>query len=95
MTTVKEQEGHYLATFTKLESGLNEHAPAWLPKLRHAAMESFAELGFPTTHDEEWIYTNVAPLAVHPLCSGARQADGGTSAARLSACRWPIWVAAA
>jgi len=67
MPTVKEQEGLYLTTFTRLESGLNEHAPAWLPKLRRAAMESFAELGFPTTHDEEWIYTNVAPLASTPF----------------------------
>ena len=67
MSTVKEQEELYLANFTRLESGLNEHAPAWLPKLRHAAMESFAELGFPTTHDEEWIYTNVAPLAAIPF----------------------------
>ena len=76
MTTVKEQEGLYLASFTRLESALNEHAPAWLPKLRHAAIESFAELGFPTTHDEEWIYTNVAPLASTPFVPRTREADG-------------------
>ena len=63
MTTVKEQEGLYLSEFTRLEKTLTENAPAWLSKLRHAAIRSFAELGFPTTHDEDWKYTNVAPLA--------------------------------
>jgi Fe-S cluster assembly protein SufD len=63
MNTLKEQEGLYLASFSRLESALNEHSPAWLSKLRRAAIESFAELGFPTTHDEEWLYTNVSPLA--------------------------------
>src|SRR5271157_1865078 len=67
MTTVKEQEGLYLASFTRLEKALNENAPAWLSKLRHAAMGSFAELGFPTTHDEEWLYTNVSALASTPF----------------------------
>ena len=28
-----------------------------------AAFARFAELGFPTTHDEEWRFTNVAPIA--------------------------------
>ena len=70
MTTLKEQEGTYLSTFTRLERALNENAPAWLPRLRHAAIESFAELGFPTTHDEEWIYTNVTPLVSTPFVPG-------------------------
>jgi Fe-S cluster assembly protein SufD len=67
MTSVKEQEGLYLSSFSRMESALNENAPAWLPKLRHAAIASFAELGFPTTHDEEWLYTNVATLAATPF----------------------------
>ncbi len=67
MTAVKEQEGHYLESFTRREGALNEHGPAWLPKLRRGAIDSFAELGFPTTHDEDWLYTNIAPLASLPL----------------------------
>jgi Fe-S cluster assembly protein SufD len=63
MTTIKEHEGLYLSSFTQQEAALNEHSPAWLRQLRRQAIEGFAELGFPTTHDEEWIYTNVAPLA--------------------------------
>jgi Fe-S cluster assembly protein SufD len=67
MNPVKEQEGLYLANFTRQEAGLNQRAPAWLSKLRRGAIESFAELGFPTTHDEEWIYTNVSALASTPF----------------------------
>jgi Fe-S cluster assembly protein SufD len=67
MNTLKEQEGIYLKSFAQVESALNEHAPAWLPKLRHAAIESFAELGFPKPRDEEWLYTNVSTLASTPF----------------------------
>ncbi len=63
MNTLKELEGTYLSNFTRLEKTLNESAPAWLPNLRRAAIDSFAERGFPTTHDEEWLYTNVSPIA--------------------------------
>ncbi len=67
MTAVKEQEGLYLSRFTHLENTLNENTAAWVPKLRRLAIESFAELGFPSTHDEEWKYTNVAPLVSVPF----------------------------
>ena len=62
MTLVKEQEGVYLARFTEWEETLNDGMPAWLQSLRRTAIEGFAELGFPTTHDEDWKYTNVAPF---------------------------------
>jgi Fe-S cluster assembly protein SufD len=41
----------------------NAPAASWLELLREKALESFEKLGFPTTHNEEWKYTNVAPLA--------------------------------
>jgi Fe-S cluster assembly protein SufD len=36
---------------------------AWLEGLRESGMRRFAELGFPTTKDEEWRFTNVAAIA--------------------------------
>ena len=33
------------------------------PELRERAARRFSELGFPSTHDEEWRFTNVAPIA--------------------------------
>lgn len=43
------------------------HKPAWLFPLRKAGMARFAELGFPTLHDEDWRFTNTAPLVKLPF----------------------------
>ncbi|MEE2775592.1 MAG: Fe-S cluster assembly protein SufD [Acidobacteriota bacterium] len=37
--------------------------PEALGKLRDAGRETFGSIGFPTIHEEEWRFTNVAPLA--------------------------------
>src|SRR5436190_18142158 len=41
--------------------------PGWLFPLRKAGMSRFAELGFPTLRDEDWRFTNVAPIAKLPF----------------------------
>src|ERR1017187_3628916 len=58
MTAIAEQTGAWLADFTQLPA-----ATPWVKELREAAFQRFAALGFPTTHDEEWRFTNVAPIA--------------------------------
>jgi Fe-S cluster assembly protein SufD len=50
----------YVAEFERFQQTLNE--PAGLTALRRAAIERFAELGFPTLRQEEWRLTNVAPV---------------------------------
>ena len=37
--------------------------PAWLQPLRQAGITRFAAAGFPTLNDEDWRFTNVAPIA--------------------------------
>src|ERR1017187_6513519 len=49
-------------------------APAWLQSLRDAAFARFAELGFPTTHNEEWRFTNVSAIARTAFAPGAPDA---------------------
>ena len=58
MSAVAEQTVAWLEHFIS-----QPPAPAWLQSLRDAAFARFAELGFPTTHNEEWRFTNVAPIA--------------------------------
>jgi Fe-S cluster assembly protein SufD len=48
----------YLADWQEVSSD-----PASLTALRRAAIERFAQLGLPTVRQEEWRFTNVAPLA--------------------------------
>ena len=37
--------------------------PRWLQDARDKAAARFAALGFPTVREEEWRFTNVAPIA--------------------------------
>ena len=39
--------------------------PAWLRDARQASIQAFAELGFPTTRQEEWRFTNVKSVLGH------------------------------
>jgi len=47
--------------FSQLESTSSQ--PKWLAPVRKAGIASFADQGFPTLHDEDWRFTNVAPIA--------------------------------
>jgi Fe-S cluster assembly protein SufD len=46
--------------FSRLEVASAQ--PKWLAPLRKAGIVSFADQGFPTLHDEDWRFTNVAPI---------------------------------
>jgi len=54
---------HYVSEFSKLQKEQAAGQPGWLGRVRKAALDRFVELGFPTLEDEEWKYTNVAPIA--------------------------------
>ncbi|HEV2764005.1 MAG TPA: Fe-S cluster assembly protein SufD [Pyrinomonadaceae bacterium] len=64
-------------------------APAWVARLREAALERLERTGFPTTGEEDWKYTNVAPLAratfVRPSETEALSLDPTTVAPLLYA----------
>src|SRR5262245_47926689 len=44
-------------------SGRPAGGPRWLQDLRERGAGTFSTLGFPTVRDEEWRFTNVAPIA--------------------------------
>jgi Fe-S cluster assembly protein SufD len=50
-------------------------APQWLAERRRLAWDRFARLGFPTTRDEEWRFTSVAPIARTAFGIGDDRAD--------------------
>ena len=62
-TELKELEKSYQETLRALHESQPDSAVPWFDRLRRNAMEQFEELGFPSVKDEEWKYTNVAPLA--------------------------------
>jgi Fe-S cluster assembly protein SufD len=54
-----ESKELYLSEFKRYRSNGAAKNPTWLRQLREAAIASFQELGFPTTHDEDWKYTSL------------------------------------
>jgi Fe-S cluster assembly protein SufD len=57
MTTAAESTG------LLSQQEILEDAPVWLRKVREDSRRRFAANGYPTTRDEEWKFTNVAPIA--------------------------------
>ena len=63
MTSSFSSATWYRSQFDAFERTLNGESQSDLHRLRQAAMESFEGIGFPTTRNEEWRFTNVAPIA--------------------------------
>jgi Fe-S cluster assembly protein SufD len=63
MNVLTEKENVYLSSFMELEGRRAVGGPSWLGEVRRAAMGAFVEKGFPSTRQEEWKNTNVAPIA--------------------------------
>jgi Fe-S cluster assembly protein SufD len=57
----------YLEAFTEFEKETAAYTPRWLRDLRETAYARFCAVGFPTTHDEDWRFTNFAQLARTPF----------------------------
>ena len=66
MTTVTPEVDHYLEHFTRCEKDRTGEWQAWLRPVRRAAIGRFAEVGFPTIRDEDWRFTNLAPVVRTP-----------------------------
>jgi Fe-S cluster assembly protein SufD len=61
VTELVKSENSYQTAF----NAVRELSPtvAWLELVRSSAMDRFEQLGFPSVRDEDWKYTNLAPLA--------------------------------
>jgi Fe-S cluster assembly protein SufD len=52
----------FLDSFERLEPTWARNGHAWLQPVRRAALARLTDLGFPTVHDEDWRFTNLAPM---------------------------------
>jgi len=83
MMEITLESNPYLARFEAMEKSVSGE-PAWLAELRRSAVRRFSELGFPTTRDEEYRFTNlsaIAKTAFEPLTPG----DGDWTVEKLEA----------
>jgi Fe-S cluster assembly protein SufD len=60
--TLLKDDPHVVSYATLFEQTERPTDPAWLDALRRQAIERFTQLGFPTTKDEDWHFTSVAPI---------------------------------
>ena len=63
MITATQQLESYLESFSEFEKLAAGYDRQWLRKLRRDAFARFCEVGFPTTHDEDWRFTKVSAIA--------------------------------
>src|SRR3970040_3123319 len=63
MRSAAQAKTLYESHFSEMENGGEENGKVWIRNLLEGAMARFNELGFPTSRDEEWKYTEVAPIA--------------------------------
>jgi Fe-S cluster assembly protein SufD len=88
-TAATERLRNYLEAFHQLGAE-SARTPAWLRALRERGFARFCEVGFPTTRNEDWRFTNVNAIAQTPfqLARDARQA-GAVYGDTLDACLIP------
>jgi Fe-S cluster assembly protein SufD len=63
VSTAIQEVQNYLDIFPAFAKSVPGHDLVWLRKLREDAFARFCETGFPTTHDEDWRFTNVSAIA--------------------------------
>jgi Fe-S cluster assembly protein SufD len=62
----------FLQEFEARSSTAIPEPPEWLEQLRRAGMDRFSATGFPTSRDEEWRFTPVAPITQTSWRSASR-----------------------
>jgi Fe-S cluster assembly protein SufD len=63
VSQILKEENQYQAAFRQLQPGGAGGDTSWFGRLRESAMDRFEQLGFPSVKEEEWKYTNVAPIS--------------------------------
>ena len=88
-TAATERLRNYLDAYHALGANASRQ-PAWLRGLRERGFARFCEVGFPTTRNEDWRFTNVNAIAQTPfhLARDARRSEA-TYSDTLDACRIP------
>ncbi|HKR60374.1 MAG TPA: hypothetical protein VJS64_11625, partial [Pyrinomonadaceae bacterium] len=81
-TEVSKQESSFWEAIYSQQTEIA--APGWAKRLRETAFDRFKEVGFPSVKDEEWKYTNVAPLTKLDFSSVAPAQPSAVTAADVT-----------
>jgi Fe-S cluster assembly protein SufD len=89
ITTASPEVQRYLAQFAAAEPSLARVGPLALQRTRQAALARFAHLGFPTTKQEGWRATPVAPVVETAFAPAAPVDLDPPALGRLGVATWP------
>lgn len=80
-TELAKLENNYQRAF----GSARESSPTvpWLELVRNSAMDRFEQLGFPTVHEEEWKYTNLASFAKRKFVPAVRSESVAIDSSRF------------
>ena len=81
VTELARKANNYQAAF----QSVRESSPTvpWLELVRNSAMDRFELLGFPSVREEDWKYTNLAPLVKQSFVPAVRSTNVSLDAARF------------
>lgn len=80
-----ESIDRFAADFARIAPSLPGARVPWLARLRHDALDRFAQRGLPTSRDEAWKYTSVAAVAKRAFTVPAAGATGDLTPADVAA----------
>jgi Fe-S cluster assembly protein SufD len=85
MTQLAEHKGVHLSQYLRLLDG-GRGGDAFVRRLRQSGIDRFDAVGFPTTTQEEWRFTNVTPIARVPFVLAEKDdsEEGAEIAAKYS-----------
>jgi len=86
--TKSDRLAGYLEAYGHLHAERKNREPVWMQQLREDAWQRFSANGFPTTHDEDWRFTNLAPLAKTAF-RRAKKSEAGFLAKEIEGFRMP------
>jgi len=76
MASTAERMVNYLDAYNHVTGEAGAKEPVWLRQLREDGWARFTAKGFPTTHDEDWRFTNLATVAKIPYRRAAKSEAG-------------------
>jgi Fe-S cluster assembly protein SufD len=88
MATTTTQLAKYFEAYEAVRAHGLEREPVWLGQLREDGWARFSAKGFPSTHEEDWRFTNHAALAKTPFRRAAKD-EFAVSPAQLEPYRVP------
>ncbi len=69
----------YFSQYEDFQKRSGKKQPGWLQSLRQKGLDFFERRGFPSVHEEEWRFTNPAPLIRTNFESASDKTDWGDS----------------